>query len=423
MLDNEEMRDLGLWHVGLFGVGQWKGVGKGLAAVSIGTKGRPAGAIVSVPGPSEKTQRRWPESAPEGLVDVWEIPEARDEQLVRVIAAGGADVARRSGARHLGPARITEEAVSVPPLTKGDERPSYRYGLTVALTESWLKLLMLGGGAHTLVCLTVQRELFGENGMPGATSAQLQKATAAMGMAMVVNETEDDDEPVTVEQAKDAMTALSETQQNEQTQMAVVVLRSLVEQPAASCTALARRAMVRDQAKAQGCQALPAVQLAVGNLLAKGQIRRCAGTDEHPIYEVTAAGDEMNRKLARVIEAQVAARRAAEAPKRVKIVADGGALSVDSRALLPLIQIQCSLASHRYRVGEQVDAPTLANIVNELTQQEQADDLPSLTTFDLTVGGVWSWLREHEVIANLNGDPNAEFFVITDACLRAAERA
>lgn len=422
MLDNEEMRDLGLWHVGLFGVGQWKGVGKGLAAVSIGTKGRPAGAIVSVPGPSEKTQRRWPESAPEGLVDVWEIPEARDEQLVRVIAAGGADVARSSGARHLGPARITEEAVSVPGLQSKEDRPSYRYGLTVALTESWLKLLMLGGGAHTLVCLTVQRELFGENGMPGATSAQLQKATAAMGMALVVNETEDGDEPVTVEQAKDALTALSETQQNEQTQMAVVVLRSLVEQPLATCSALARRAMVREMAKTQGCQALPAVQLAVGNLLSEQLVRRCGGTDDLPVYEVTVKGDGENRKIARELEAQLAAKRAAEAPQRVKVVADGGALSVDNRALVPLIQLQCALASHRYRVGEQVDAPTLANMVNELTQ-EQADDLPALTTFDLTVGGVWSWLREHDVIGNLNGDPNAEFFVVTDACLRAAELA
>lgn len=407
MLDNEEMRDLGLWHVGLFGVGQWKGVGKGLAAVSIGTKGRPAGAIVSVPGPSENTQRRWPESAPEGLIDVWEIPEARDEQLVRVIAAGGADVARRSGARHLGPARITDERVSVPPLTKGDERPSYRYGLTVALTESWLKLLMLGGGAHTLVCLTVQRELFGDDGMPSGTNQQLQKATAAMSMALVVNETADDDEPVTVEQAKDALSELSETQLAEQKIIAACVLASLVEKPLATAPTLAKRAIIKAASSAQGCQSLPAVTIAIGRLLAVGSVRRCAGTDELPVYEATPGGIAIAE---------------ASRPKSVKVVCEGGALSIHGKALLTVERLQTSLALHRYTSGARVTEPQLAALVTGLAAQD-ADGLPEVTPRDLVVHDVYGWFVDKRLLAWAKDCGTELQFDITDECLRAHERA
>lgn len=418
----DEMHDLAIWHVGLFGVGQWKGVGKGLASVSVGTKGRPAGAIVSIPGPSESTQRRWPEAEPSGLVDVWEIPEVLDDQLVRVIAAGGSDVARRSGARHLGPARITDERVSVPSLSKDDDRPSYRYGLTVALTDSWLKLLMLGGGSHVLVCMTVQRELFGEAGMPNGSTEQLQKATTALGMALVVNEEDDDGDAVTVDQAKDAVTALSETQQNEQTQMAVVVLRSLVEQPLATCTALARRAMVREMAKLQGCQSLPAVQLAVGNLLAEKLIRRCAGTDEHPVYEATDAGVVENTKIAAVLAEKVAAQPAETETtgQRVRIVADGGALAVDGKGLLSLSRLTESLSLHRYTSRPRITMVSLAAIVTGLLAQD-CDDVPAVSDGDLLLASAGSWLVDKGVLAwpmDVTAEPA---FDITDACLRAAE--
>lgn len=269
--------------IGLFAIGRFDGGDPGFLRVAIGCEGVPPGALVSKSQPAEEHLRKRAEADQLALLDVWELPTL-DLDVAQNIAIGAHDVAKRFGARYLGPARIDHERTRCAEKDSGLKH-SFVGKLTAGASDPWLALC-IERGTRCLLLLHAQFVLFEAGEKPGkgrdALRAALKKAQDTRGLVVRQASKVDGDKGSDSKPSPEAAAELDAAAQ--------LVLTELANSPeGATAKALTSRGAVKRLSEELGAQRSHLVDVALSGLLAKGLVTVAAGGYYHHAKPATAA--------------------------------------------------------------------------------------------------------------------------------------